>query len=486
MHKKVNQSVLVDMNQKATQPWRRRWWLRYIVGILLLVVACIASIGRNLAYQHNQAVKAVETAVAELDRTDPGWRLQDIEAARAVVPEGENSAEVIARVKPLLPLGWPPRPLSDLAPQQPQEQFSDEYAELVRNETTALASAIAEARKIADMPNGRSPITYQRNILNTLLPHLDHARKVTFLLELDAMAQAQDGDMKGAFRSCHAMLNAARSVGDEPLMISQLVRVACIALTMHATQRTLAQGQPDTEDLARLQQALEDEERFPRLSTCFRGERAFMHEQFDAIESGDVAIADLGTHRALRSESVFGFAERDLVRNEHPTMLTLWGHAVQIATLPSTQRAGAIEELNADMRAQGGTLTRLFWPKLSVIEDAAKRADGSTRCAITALAAERYRQDHGAFPEDLAQLVPHYLQAIPLDPQDSKPLRYYVLEDRVVIFSLCRVSTAFYDPDAPSPPGVGVAFHLFDVKHRRQPPRELLPPPVVDDANEPQ
>jgi hypothetical protein len=33
---------------------------------------------------------------AEMDRAEPGWRLEDIEAAREQVPEEENSARVLS------------------------------------------------------------------------------------------------------------------------------------------------------------------------------------------------------------------------------------------------------------------------------------------------------------------------------------------------------------------------------------------------------
>ena len=45
--------------------------------------------------------------VAELDATDPGWRLEDIEKNRAEIPEGENSARVCVRVAMLVPGSWP-------------------------------------------------------------------------------------------------------------------------------------------------------------------------------------------------------------------------------------------------------------------------------------------------------------------------------------------------------------------------------------------
>ena len=40
------------------------------------------------------------------------------------------------------------------------------------------------------------------------------------------------------------------------------------------------------------------------------------------------------------------------------------------------------------------------------------------------MAVERYRLANGRWPDDLAALVPRYLDAVPADPFDGQPLRY--------------------------------------------------------------
>ena len=40
------------------------------------------------------------------------------------------------------------------------------------------------------------------------------------------------------------------------------------------------------------------------------------------------------------------------------------------------------------------------------------------------VALERHRLDHGVWPDDLGELVPAYLDSLPLDPFDGRPLRY--------------------------------------------------------------
>ncbi|WP_417387885.1 HAAS signaling domain-containing protein [Gimesia sp.] len=53
--------------------------------------------------------------------------------------------------------------------------------------------------------------------------------------------------------------------------------------------------------------------------------------------------------------------------------------------------------------------------------------------ALTILAAEMYRRDHGRFPKSLQELVPTYFAEIPVDPQTGKPLRYQLKDGHPTI-----------------------------------------------------
>ncbi len=479
-------------DSRAADPPRRRWWRSWLVRLFLLVLVCVCLVVGSYAYRHYRAVQQLEAAVAELDRTDPGWHLQDIEAARAVVPDAENSAPVVTTAFAALPRNWPPQPLNErltnLPP--PQMQLGDEDIATLREELTARNDALQIACKVADLPRGRHPITYKRNFIETLLPHVQQPRSLLFLLHMDVLARAQDGDLKGALRSCRALLNAARSLGDEPLLISQLVRMAGVGVATTAVQRVLAQGEPDADDLLDLQKLLEDEERFPRLLVGSRGERGGMHEMLDAIECGEMSLAELGGGKPSWADSVTAFTERDYIRAQHPDFLALETEMIRIAALPASERSAPLATLDAKFKSQPPGIVRLLLPAFLKIAADAQRTDSRLRCLIAALAAERYRRAHGRFPDTLEQLVPDFLAAVPLDPQDGQPLRYQRRDDRVVIYSHCLAPAAgvgpvAYDPDEPSPTGVGVAVHLFDVKHRRQPFAEIVPPPARDDDDVP-
>src|SRR6267378_4265851 len=79
----------------------RRWRRRLIVGIVAVLGVGVG--GFAFLFYHEADL---EQAVAEADRLDPGWRLEEMEAARAAVPDAENGAVLVLAAHPLIPARW--------------------------------------------------------------------------------------------------------------------------------------------------------------------------------------------------------------------------------------------------------------------------------------------------------------------------------------------------------------------------------------------
>jgi hypothetical protein len=67
----------------------------------------------------------------------------------------------------------------------------------------------------------------------------------------------------------------------------------------------------------------------------------------------------------------------------------------------------------------------------------AAETEAQRRLIITALALERYRGKHGAYPKTLAELTPDFLKTVPVDFMDGQPLRYRLSDDgHFVLYSV--------------------------------------------------
>ena len=78
-------------------PVRRRRWLRYTAGFLVL--ACLCG-GLGYFYVTWSFDNELAAAIAETEALDPRWRLEEIEADRKTYRDDENAAlQTIAVVK---------------------------------------------------------------------------------------------------------------------------------------------------------------------------------------------------------------------------------------------------------------------------------------------------------------------------------------------------------------------------------------------------
>jgi hypothetical protein len=474
----------VELREAKTS--RRPWWRRWLRRLGLTLLLALLGTGGYFVYRHYRAANALEEAVAALDREDPGWRLQEIEAARARVPDADNGARVVIAAAALVPRGWPAQALTDRFEKvSAPEQVEPAAFALLCRELDKAGPALAEARRLATRPNGRHPITFPRNVMATLLPTQQEARQVTQLLAYDAKRQAQAGDLKAALTSCRAALNAGRSVGDEPMLISQLIRMACTAATCQSVEFALSQGEAAPDELLALQRLLQHEAAFPAFFVALRGERAMLHEMLDALESGDVSLREVfGDDREAVAllRVIPGWYLRDSLRADHPHALALLTRRLAAARLPAHEQVAADQALTAEARTWSlwdAPARRLLVPALEKVSVAERRRLANVRCMIAAVAAERYRHEHGAWPESLDRLAPELLTEVPLDPFDGRPLRYRRTTDGVVIYSVGEDlkdngGKLRREEHTPAP---DVGWRLWDVKHRRQPPRPAEKPP---------
>src|SRR5947208_11278052 len=102
----------------------RRWVRRVLILAVIGVIVVGSFVGRHV-YRRFTEARLLRETIADLDTRHPRWRLADLEADRAVVPDEENSAFVIraaaARIGPYMrPVpgegaGTPPMPPSSEA-----------------------------------------------------------------------------------------------------------------------------------------------------------------------------------------------------------------------------------------------------------------------------------------------------------------------------------------------------------------------------------
>jgi hypothetical protein len=479
---------------EARAPFRRRRWLRRVLIIGAIAILAPVLIYSYIAYTTRSAWADAE---AEAALEDPRWKLLEIEADRRKIPDNENSARhAMATVS--LARGFHVSSVKeydrvfDKLP--PAVQLNTQQIQLIRGQLAKQPKALVEARKLKDMPYGRFPIVYSDDFICTLIPNQQETRQLADWLSNDAMLLAQDRDFDEAVESCQAILNAGRTIGDEPTLISFLIRAALQAISVTTLERVLAQSHEPISDktLAAMQALLEKEMNECSWVQGMRGERAGQHYLFENIRAGKV---DPNNLRSLISFSPPGqagpgdFIDGALVEiyprsmlTSYPAHLRYMNRVVAAAKLPIDQRGPALKKLDDEMRASGSQATRIFAPAMMKVERADTRNQLYLRTALIGVACERYRlqREDGRWPETLDDLVKaKLLDKLPIDPLHKEPFHYRRHADYIVIYSKGLDGTddgGNIDRDRIHEPGVDIGFRLWHLERRRQTP---LPPVII-------
>jgi hypothetical protein len=373
----------------------------------------------------------------------------------------------------------------DILTLEPQALLDERIKKAARELVIWGGPALAGALRLADMPNGKYPLVYKNDIISTVLPHVQHVSELQWWLLFDAVDRTDAGDIDGACRTTQAMLNAARGIGDEPLAISQIVRMARVRYALRVLERVLAQGQASAAALTSLQNLVEEEEAFPALLVAMRGERAALDLLMQRLQTGEVSIVELrlNVRGATRRPLPWGLSKaRDYatlltlgpIKTNRAALLEHMNALVELAKRPPEEQ-GDWEGLKKDRTALP-TLAREICPDfVPHLFQSYKQSRAELRCAAALLAAERFRMARGRWPESLTQLVPSFLAKLPADPYDGAALRYRRLADGCLIYALGpdredNGGVLFRGRGLAPPFGthVDVGFRLWDIAARHQ------------------
>lgn len=455
--------VFVDETSRPATRAPRPWWRRRSSLAAAFVLAAILS-GLVFARWNsaNSASKGqVAVAVAETDRLDPGWRWDDLQGRRTPIPDGENSAPRVLAAAALISdeaVAWMPR---EYELYRPISRFGgrpdrDIIAEL-QWRLEPLRPALARARDLAHWPRGR----YRPVALDDLLRPRpgsrlrdefrepgESIRKVTRLLYFDAIARAAGGDVDGGLESCLALLNAARSIGDDPSQRLLGLRPIGDHLAAAAVEQVLAFGTPSEPALRALQAALEDELAVPLSLNRLRSDRAVFDRLCELIIAGKAGWMgedyQPGWPRHLLEQPrlnanrarLLAWSTRAVEEGKRPRA----GLFLRMETLRKECQAWALAHSQGWPKVrlpgrgvrvpfvdtypgpgEGFMLADSFFSGLAQGPNNDYDAQAVMGAAVVALAAERFRLAHGRLPEGAADLVPSYLARIPDDPfQDGR------------------------------------------------------------------
>jgi len=319
------------------------------------------------------------------------------------------------------------------------EPLTEETKALITEYLADNEQALELLHKGTAIEHSRYPVDFSKGFA-TLLPHLSDLRTGAKLLKLEAILHAENTEPQSAARSITSIIGLARSLSKEPLLISQLVRIACQALAVSTLERAINRAEFTDDQLVNLCRTLADAQDLSGMTRAFAGERCVGVSIFKTPSSKIITLLDeTGRHPLLLGAlaiSLYRFA--GLADMDAAAYLDLMNDYIKAMQLPPYQRQDAVGTIKDKFEtiSKIHVLLRMIMPAFSRVTTIDIRIVAQLRSAQVGLAIERYRLATDKLPDTLADLLPAYLDTIPKDPFDGKDLRYKKLEAGFVVYSI--------------------------------------------------
>jgi hypothetical protein len=300
---------------------------------------------------------------------------------------------------------------------------------------------------------------YRHGFENLSMTHLAPLKGAAQTLAAAVAADLHRGQTEQAWANLRALSALVAHNHREPLLISQLVRVAIAGIGISASWEALQYpGWTDTQlsewqtlwaavDLLEPAEAAFAMERAmaePTFQQFRQSRAAFMGAVFWGNPSTPISLEDGlgGALRELHNRST-RFISWKWFDSYEEELLLLKGWQVMIETTRLAQAEPSFRRARANLEASFAALKEehleatkqspVCGPTLESMERSylhwLVRAESQRRLLVTAIALQRYCLRHGKHPPDLKSLVPEFLAEVPLDRIDGQPLRYQLKPD---------------------------------------------------------
>lgn len=294
--------------------------------------------------------------------------------------------------------------------------------------------------RLAKRPGARFPVDYSKGLAMPL-HHVTAVLTAGQVLQRRAQAEAALGRSDQSVDNILLILRLARTVDDEPVLISFLVTISLDSLALDVIEKQAPIW--SAEQAQRVGQALVRSDILRQTARAFRGERAFGNQLIDQLKhaSNGELLKNMqlvvGFYQAESKPSgiaalsigAYSFAfldgDRACLNRTHQRWLD------SLEKEPGLLHPHDFENLDSDFASEMQGLNRyrhlLTYLTMSTLKNVFPRAanvETRVRQARIACAIQEYALSERALPSSLDQLVPKYLDEMPRDVINGGPMHY--------------------------------------------------------------
>ncbi len=263
-----------------------------------------------------------------------------------------------------------------------------------------------------------------------LLPHLQSFRDISRLLIIKAQLELLDGQRDKAWDTILVAFKISSFLRDEPIIISQLVRIYCDRMLFEFLESNLPAYGISNDHAKKLIVVLVTARSLH--PSCMKKaidvERLSFAKLYEHILSGKIDIFSLYGDVRINNIFFIGFLRSPFIKNfmkkDYAEYIKRTQENKRDYDLPYSKSMESISNARESDIPAYCILTKLLYINLGSLRTKVAMAQTLADENRIRLALEMYKNNNGKYPDELEMLSPEYLKEIPLSEMTAQPFEY--------------------------------------------------------------
>lgn len=320
---------------------------------------------------------------------------------------------------------------------KPWRTLSEEQLGLLKETPLANQDLLETIRDVAARGGPVCPLDFSKGFDMELL-HLAPLRQCARLLCANAILKAMEGSYTEAAEDILAGMKLADALADEPVLISQLVRIGGHAIMNGGVQAAFGEGELPP-DLA-------------RRIVDYAAEADHRQSFADSIAGDGLlsihTVKEMGLQWLLDDEDSYPLGYADWLYNspfwapwrnlDQKALAQMLERLFDAAELVFYEAQPVLEEMGQAVERLPATRvnTRSLLPTLIRAPTAQARHEAMLDLLQMGLLLEVFCMENGRYPDTLEAIAPQLGGAVPLEPFTGQPYHYSSTGDRFLLYSI--------------------------------------------------
>jgi len=404
-----------------------------IIAIILVVLSLIYAIAVGVSAAKLHRVYA--------DLRKDGRPMNQVDVIQKIVPDAENaallyeSAGLLLKAQPA-PEGNLLKYLGGLCDKFIKESLdTDKLTEL---QQLIEQDIVTQAISIVEQGTQRPSCWFNRDYkdgIYTLLPNLPNIRELSRILSAKARLDARAGNLDKAWNMVRIQLRFADAMLKDPILVTQLVRIASIKLACRTIQELCAIAPPNEQQYRGIQEHLTGFDDITPIVLAIDGERLLLGEWAFNLPKNELYKV---THDNEDPEDISGIIYKLIILRTTFKPLFLADRAAYMRFMHKSIEY--IENPHSNFRidtledniVKHHMLSKMLIFDMNRIKAIHREMIADLRITQAGLALLQYKQSRGNLPDTLEALKLNDTN----DPFVGEPLRYKTQEQGFILYSV--------------------------------------------------